>query len=148
MLSLLCLKWVAFTVHNNSKMECLFNNNFESNFENSQLISCSLTYLQQFSFNLSIFLAFISWIFRCNFCPCSYTHHSLSFGNLCVSCLSYNSVSIHLLKKRDLGENLPGVIYFLHTRCSFQPLWLSQSFTCLLRWARVGPISANWADAF
>lgn len=73
------------------------------------------------------------------------------FWNLCVSCLSfvylsYNSISIYL-QKRDIGKELPGVIYFLHTRCSFQSLWLTQSFTCLLRWARVGPISANWAGA-
>lgn len=42
---------------------------------------------------------------------------------------------------------MPGVVSFLHTRCSCQSLWLTQSFTCLLRWAWVGPTSANRAGA-
>lgn len=37
------------------------------------------------------------------------------------------------------------VIYSLNTSCSFQSPWLIQSFTCLLRWAPVGPISVNCA---
>lgn len=37
------------------------------------------------------------------------------------------------------------MIYSLNTSCSFQSPWLIQSFTCLLRWAPVGPISVNCA---